>query len=163
MCTPVIAGAVGIGVSAYASYRQQQAQNAALEYNARVADVNARLAEQQAEQAAVRGARAERELRAGARQLEGAQRVGFAAAGVTPGGGSPLAAATDVIRGTELDAMDIRYNTALERWGYRVQAGESRAQARFARASRVSPFRAALPTLLGGTSQLALQFFGGRF
>lgn len=159
MCMGLIAGAVGVGVDALASSRGAKAANAAAEYNARASDYNASIASQQAEQAGYRGQRSEQSLRRGARQLRGAQRSALAGAGVLVDAGSGAEAGLDLERGVEFDAMDIRYNTALEQWGFQSQASEFRGQAAMQRASKVSPRRAGLTTLLSGASSLGSQFF----
>jgi len=141
MCTGLILGAVGTGLSAVSSFRQAQASNAAAEYNAQTAEA-------QAQQAGQRGRRAESKLRREGRQLLGAQKVGYAASGVELGTGSAQRVLEDTTLGVEYDAMDIRYNTALEQYGFRSQAA-------LQRQSRVSPFLAAAPTLLSGASSLA--------
>lgn len=162
MCTALIIGAVGTGISAVSAFQQQRAQNDAAEYNARVADVNAELAEQQSVQAGQLGVRSERQLRQQGRRLAGAQRTAFAASGVDVGSGTARSVLSDTSRQTELDALDIRYNTAIQQRGFGIQAQGFRQGAALQRASRVSPRRAAGLTLLAGASTLGSQFFLNR-
>jgi len=144
MCAGLILGGIGTGLAAVSTYRQVQAQNAAAEYNARAAEMQAR-------QAQVRASREEAELRRRGRRLIGQQRVGFAASGVELGTGTPEIVNEQTEVGIEQDALDIRYNLALEQYGFKSQA-------RLLRAQRQSPLLPVASTLLAGTSSLASQF-----
>ena len=161
MCMGLIVGAVGTGIDSLASSQQAKAANAAAEYNATASEYNASVAEQQAAQAGYRGRQAEQSLRRGGRQLRGAQRSAVAGSGALVDTGSGAEIALDTERGLEFDAMDIRYNTLLEQWGFGAQATDFQNQAAVQRASKVSPRRAGLTTLLSGASSLGAQFFLG--
>lgn len=156
----LVSGAVGVGLQAVGAQQQAEAANQAAEYNAKIQERNAEIAEMQAVSAEERGKVTEREHRLRVSGLKGSQRVSAAASGVLVDEGSPLAILQDTAVQGELDILTIRQNTAREAWGFRTQAGGFTAQARLARARRVSPGMALTTTLVSGASRLGSQFVG---
>jgi len=117
----------GGGLQAYGQYQSGRA-------NERLMDYNARLAEQQAEDALARGREAERRMRTDVRRTIGSQRARLAASGVDISAeGSAVDLFADTARLGELDALTIRNNAAREAWGYRTQAVDYRARGDLAR------------------------------
>lgn len=149
MCSPAIAlMAAGAGAGAYGAYSAQSAQNKALEYQAKLQERNASIADIQAEDAAVRGALAEKQLAGKVAQLKGTQRAAFGASGVTVGEGTALQTVADTAAMGAVDAVTLRYNTALEVWGKKAEAGGYRAEAAVNRMGKGSPGQAAALSLL---------------
>lgn len=107
MIAAAVASATAAGAAAYS-------QNKAAEYNAKVMDENAK-------DALLRGQQEEAKLRAKADQLRSSQRAGFAASGALVDAGS----AGEVIDNTNTmadnDAFTLRYNAWREAKGYAQQ------------------------------------------
>lgn len=144
---------IGSGLlGAYGSYAQGQANAAAAEAQAKVADQNARTAEAQADESMRQGARESQRFRQQARQQAASQASALAASGGTMSG-SALTVMGDTQMGIEQDAMTLRYNTLKDRYGHQVQATDYRNQAHSARASAKNAKRAgtigAFTSLLG--------------
>lgn len=133
-------GAAGTGYSAAASIRAGLAQkkigeqNAVTiedeaDYNAKVQEHNAKVADLQARDAISRGQIAESTSRATTSQRVGNLRAGFGAQGLNLDVGSPK----DVVQNDAfigaLDSLTVRNNATKEAWGYGVTAADDRAQA----------------------------------
>lgn len=150
--------AVGGAVGAFGN---ASAQRAVLQYQQKVAEGNAILADYQAIDALSQGVRAEMDLRKSAAQLKGKQRAAFAANGVALNEGSPAAviAATDTMR--DADLATIRNNAARAAWGYRRQGANStsRANAFGSAAGAVSPALAGASSLLGSAGGVAGRWY----
>jgi hypothetical protein len=132
------AGAYGaIGLSAFAGGFKAFSQYQAGKENGKIADWNAEVADLQARDAMSRGQEAQNKLRRGARRLIGAQRAGFAGQGVVVDSGSPAAVVEDSYTLSEADARTIANNAIREAWGYQVQAAGYRFQAGQARRAGV--------------------------
>lgn len=158
MCSIAIAlTAAATAVSAYGKYQQGQQQRALGEYNAQVAENNARVQEMAAADALQRGQVEEDAQRRRARQIMGAQRAAFAAQGGALTDQSTAAILGDTAAFGELDALTIRNNAAREAWGLRVGAANSMADAGAARFQGRAAARAgtmgAVGTILGGAAQ----------
>lgn len=121
---------------------------------AAIAETNARIAETGAQTALMRGQQqvAASTLKAGL--LKSQQRVALAANGVALGEGSAaqLQASTDIMSG--IDAQTIELNAIFDAWGYRTNAVNymNDALSQRALANSVSPFGAAMTSLLGSAS-----------
>ena len=89
--------------------------------NAQLSDYQARLATEQADID-------EQNFRRQVRQLQGSQRVGYAAAGVVVGTGSSGDVAQDTAYQSERDALLIRYNGMIRANDYKIQSAASVAQ-----------------------------------
>jgi hypothetical protein len=186
MCSPVflavtglVTGAVGAGLSAYGQYRQVQAQNQAINYNAAILRQNAIVREQQAvtveaqaEDALQRGEIAEKQQRLRTVRRIGEQRAAIAGAGVSVGSGSAIDLIADTEYFGELDALDVRRNAQLEAHGFntrasdiRNQAQDLRNQANLSTFGRRSPALAATTSVLTSASPLISNFstFGRKF
>jgi hypothetical protein len=97
-----------------------------------MAEQNALFAEQQAEDALMRGKEAVSRHRMDVRRFAGSQRARLAAQGIDIGVGT----AADILGETsyfgELDAITLKNNALREAWGYRAQATNYRNQGGFA-------------------------------
>lgn len=116
-----LTGAVG-------SWNQYKATKAAGEYQRRLADMNSRLAQIQAEDAIRRGDKSARQLQRDAKQLQGAQTAGYAAQGVDVSSGSAAAVQEETMTLAALDEMEIRNNAMREAWGHKMNALNYNAQ-----------------------------------
>lgn len=133
--------AVGTGVSAYSQYQQGQ-------YNAQMAEANARNAELAAADATARGDAEAAMQRMQVSRLIGRQRAAFAASGVDAASGSALDVLGDTAAFGQLDVDTIRSNAAREAWGLQSQAASDRYSARVSR--RMGTIGAGATLLTGG-------------
>ncbi len=121
-----IGGSVISGLGAYSSAKEGRyramAQAAGAESNAVMADINARLAELQAQSILDAGQREAGRLTMRAGQVMGAQRAAIAANGIDLGSGSAaeVLATTDFMKDT--DRYAIEANAIRSAWGHRTQA-----------------------------------------
>jgi len=173
-----IIGGVSLAVSAYGQWKAGKAakqagdaQQAAAESHADLADYNAATAELQAQDALDRGAEDENRFRAGVDVMIGAQRAGIAGGNIDVGFGSALDVQADAAFLGELDALTIRTNAAREAWGFQVEADDLRRRGEIARkeggnlaaAGREAQSAArwaTAGTIIGGSSSLLQTRYG---
>ncbi|ENC2022869.1 hypothetical protein ABKE32_000495 [Escherichia albertii] len=110
------------GVSAYNQYKSGQ-------YQADVANQNAKLADAQANDAINRGNADAEQKRREMRQRQGQQAAALGATGGEMSSGSSLDIFGDTTQYGTLDALTTVNNAQREAYGYQVQAANSRAQA----------------------------------
>jgi hypothetical protein len=115
------------------SQRQARAASTQGSYTAAIDEQNAALADAQAQDAIARGSVDEGRQRLATRQNIGATRAAQAASGVDISSGSAADVQASEAGLGELDALTIRNNAAREAWGYNVDAGNLRQQAKLAR------------------------------
>lgn len=139
------------------SFYSAKSQKNNLRHQARMAQINAQIAELGAKQELARGQAEYGRHTLSAGHLRSAQRVAAAANGLAlnEGSAAEMLAATDVMK--ELDAQTIEENALRNAWGYRSQAGDYRAQAAMAdvQAGTVRPFLDAHLSLLAQAPQVA--------
>lgn len=152
-------GAAGAAVNAYATYQQQKAAQNAAEYEAKVQQQNAQLAEAQAKDVESRGAIEEARYGQQVAGLLATQTTGLAASGVdvSAAGSSARAVLDDTTRLGRLDLLTMRQNAAREAYAQRIQGLNAISAASLAtnRASATMPGLAASGTLLSGSAQVA--------
>jgi hypothetical protein len=138
-------GAISQGNAQAREYKFQSQQ---LEQNARINDMNARMA---VDQAAVE----ERNQRVRMSRLLGEQRVAYGKSGVTSAG-TPLLVQEDSWMEGELDALTTRYQGTVKSNNYKYEAASNRASSAFAKAAgktaKANGRTAALGTILGGAA-----------
>jgi hypothetical protein len=130
MCT-VVAAALGAVGSIY----QGMAANSAAKAQAQSAEYNAKIAEQQAEDAVKRAATEGLNMRRQGSILQGRQRAIAAASGVEVDSGSAQDIQEASMYEMERDIAQNAENRGREAWGYQVDATNYRNQASAARAS----------------------------
>lgn len=146
--TMAVAG--GAGMSAMGAQNKAQAQQDMLNSEANIADMQAR-------QAILNGQNAEQSsmLKTGA--VLGAQRAQLGANGVDLGSGS----ATDVLASTKYlgvrDAMTIHDNALRTAWSYNTQAAMDRAGA-----SNINPGMAGFSSALGSAGTVATSWYANK-
>lgn len=141
------AGGVGSALTLFGAYSESQSQIAMGDYQNRMAKINAKYAQMQADRALERGDLQATEFLKKSASILGAQKTAYAASGVEVGYGSgrTLAEQTKVL--SALDAEEIRSNAFLEAMGYRQAAQETLRGGRMAQSmGRIS----AAQTLLAG-------------
>ena len=149
-----LAGGIGSGLEAYfGAQAQQDAYNA----QAKIAAMNAAYAEQQARLTMAAGAQNVQQVFQHTRAVEGAQKVGFAASGISLKGGTPL----DVINSTAAlghrDAQTALNNTYEAAYAHLIQGANYSAQgATYGdAAAAVNPMAAAFPSFATSTTRFA--------
>lgn len=157
MCDPVTMMLVGsTALTAAGSIQQGAAAKASANYNAKVADMNAKISDRQARDAVARGQIDEQQQRMKTSQVLSQQKVAMSANGVDLKFGSPLDALVDTATMGELDALTIRTNTAREVRDLRQQGANQTAQAGLLRAqgsaAQTGGYLGASGTVLGGGS-----------
>lgn len=127
-------------------------------YLDKVANVNAGISNQAADDAIARGSQEADQQRIYTDQVIGAQRTGFAGNGIDVNTGTAGQIQNDTAALGELDALTIINNAAREAYGYRVQAMDQRQQGRLA---RWQGNMAATGSILGGMEKAASFGAGG--
>jgi hypothetical protein len=143
---------IALGAVAAGTAVKTGANYAAGQTNANTLDANARLADQAAGDAVIRGRFAEGKTRMDGSRLAAKQTVAYGAAGVDAGVGSPLDVLNDTSLMTEQDAQMHRLNASREAWGYESQATSMRKQAKNTRDAGVW---GAFGDILGGAAKMA--------
>lgn len=150
----MIGGLISGAIGSYYSAKNQKIQ---LEGQAKLADINARIAELGAQQELIRGEKEVGQISMQAGRLKSAQRVALAANGVDLGQGNAaeLQASTDLMK--EIDMNTVKANAIRSAWGYRTQGTNAvnSAIARRATGAGISPGGQAFTTLLGSAGQVA--------
>lgn len=167
MCDLATAGfvmsAVGTATSAYGMYQQGQAAEAQGEYQAAVSRNNAIIAERNARLAEERGKVAETQKQRQIQQLIGRQRAGAAASGVEVDTGSALLARQDIAEMGAFDIENIKFDTAMEAYNYRVAGSQAQSQAALYQAQGSQAATAGMigagGTLLTGAGQFAGKWY----
>lgn len=151
----------GAGVSAIGAYSSAKSQQLALSGAADIADINAGLSEQAAQQELARGGAAVASASARAGQVKSSQRAAMAANGVDLGEGS----AAEVLASTDLykegDINTLTANAVRAAWGQRVQATnyKNEASSKRAGADSISPVMAGATSLLGSAGTIANSWY----
>lgn len=128
-------------------------------YRAQVAMNNAMLAERDVERVLLAGTREESQQKMKTGQLVGEQKAAQAASGIdTEVGTAPFVRDISRAQG-EMDALTIRFNTAQEAYGRKVEAAQARADAtnfkRAAKTAKLKSYIGAASALIGGASKLS--------
>ncbi|RUX02451.1 MAG: hypothetical protein E5V51_00155 [Mesorhizobium sp.] len=149
-------------LGAAGSMQQAQATASANNYNAKVQDMNARLADRRAKDAIERGALDEQKKRQQVAGIQGQQKAAMAANGVDVAFGSPLDTLVDTAVMGELDALTIRTNANREAYDYKVDAVNKRSGATMSRmaasSAKTGGYLDALGTVLGGAGKAYGQY-----
>lgn len=165
MCDPISIGiglavagtAVSAGTSIYGGIQQQKADN----YNAAVADQNAKIAESNAALTLKAGQNEQEQQYRQIAALKGKQIASFAAMGLDPSFGSPSDIVGDTALLGEADAQRLRNNNTAQANSYLLQASNYQSEAVGDRSAGqtalVTGFLKAGSTALGGASSI----FGG--
>jgi hypothetical protein len=142
------------------SYYAAKGERTALKLQARINEVNAKIAEGQARDALQRGERQEQAARMGAAQLRSTQRTGMAAGNIELGSETAAAVLTSTDYLSEMDAAQIKANALRDAWGYRMEAVGQRGQAAMSRATArgISPLGQAASTLLTSAAQVGMSY-----
>lgn len=133
MCDPVSATIAVI--SAYSAYNQSEAAKDQANYNAVVADNNAKMAEYQAEDALARGEKEAMNVRRKGAAIGADQRATMAARGLDLGEGTALSLLDQTSYFSATDVATTRGNAGKESYALKAQANNFATEAVAARAS----------------------------
>lgn len=163
MAISAVAATAAAGVSAYSSIQQGKAAQAEADYQAKVAENNATLADYQAQDAARRGEEEARAVQRAYAQRIAAGRTGFAAGNVALDSGSAGLWQVGTEDARAEDLATVKTNTALDVWGIKYQGTSLRSQAQALRIgganARQGANLAAAGSLLGGASTAAAGYY----
>lgn len=164
MCDPTsLVGlqAAGAGASTVGSFYAAKGQQVAANAQANMDDLNARLDENQAQQALAQGQAEAQNVMLKTAQVKGAQKAGFAANGIDIGaGGGVGSTVNNVLSSTEvvgqIDKNTTLANSVKTAWGYRMQGVSAQNDALMQRATAksISPWMQAGSTLLTGAAKV---------
>jgi hypothetical protein len=135
-------------LSGFGAVGQAKAANAQADYNASVAENNAKTATYQAEEAQRRGEEDVINQNRKTAQLRGEQRATMAARGLDLTYGTPQSLIDQTDYFGQVDANTLRDNAAKEAYGKRVESSNYTASASAARASKTNPLFAGLTAAL---------------
>jgi hypothetical protein len=120
---------LGGAISGFGAMESGEAQNAAAQYQAQVAQINAGVAKQNASMEMAAGETAANNSQMKTRAAVGATKAGQGASGVDVNSGSFVQARAGEAELGMLDALTTRANAARGAYGYEVQATSDQAQA----------------------------------
>ena len=153
MCA-FVATILSTAISAAGAIQQANAQADAANYQAKVQENNAKIAEFKARDAVVRGNEEQKKQRQHTAQVAAKQRAAQAANGIDTTYGSALDAAIDTAMLGELDALTVQSNSYREAYDHKIDATNERAGAELsrmeARNAKKAGFLNAAGTLVGG-------------
>lgn len=152
----------GVGMSTVGSIFSAMSQKDMLKSQARMAEINAKIADGNARNAIRVGTIEETRVKLATAQAKSTQRTQITSSGIDIAGSNTALArltGTDVIG--EVDAQTVRSNALRAAWGHRFDAGNMRRQATSARASAasISPALAGLTSLINGAGQVASSWY----
>lgn len=160
---PMMLTMFGSGFGATAQVRAGNSEADVANYNATVAEANARAADFSAGDAVERGYQDETTHRTAVKRLIGSQRVTLAAQGQDLSDGTALEIQEDTAREGTVDALTIRANAAREAWGYKMTAYNDRTQAedlrKRAKIAKQGGRNAGIQTILTDASTILYQKF----
>lgn len=160
MCNAALAAqGAGAGLGAIGAYSSARSQRSALNYEAGVADFNARQAETQAQIALEQGQYQVNQLRRAAAANKGSARQSLATSGVDLTTGSAVDVLTSLDAMAEMDVNQAEVNAVREAWGIRAQRVnyENEARAKRAGAKGINPWMAAT-SLIGSAASISSSY-----
>lgn len=149
-------------MSAVGSFFAASTEKDRLRHQARMAEINAGVVENNARNTIRVGTIEESRVKLATAQAKGAQRAHLASSGVDIAGSNTALArltGTDLIG--EVDAQTVRSNALRAAWGQRFEAGNLQRQAASLRASAssISPTLAGFTSLINGAGQVASSWY----
>lgn len=151
MCEPsLVLGFMGLGMQAAGAVGRSQAEARAMSANADIADKQAALDDERAEDALVRGKERIFAKRLTQAQIRGRQKAVLAARGLSLAEGSAFDILEDTDYLSEIDVNTIQTNAEREAWGFRERAKMSRLQAKNLRSGIPSTLMLGQVSAVGG-------------
>lgn len=161
MCNPMLAvmavsAVISLGTAAMGAKSQREAGKA----NQAIAENNAKIADQQAHDAQIQGAREQQESLWRTRATLAEQRNSAASANVDTASGSAFDILSDTALFGAIDRNNIALNAARKAWGYQAEAVSLRNEGNLARWKGNADSKT---TILSGLGQAVGSFKGGYF
>lgn len=155
------AQAFGVGMSSVGAVFGALMQKDMLKSQARLADINAGIAENDARNTTRAGTIEESRVKLAGSQAKATQRAQIAGSGIDLGSNTALARLTGTDLITEVDAQTVRSNALRAAWGQRFQAGNYQRAANSARATAagISPLAVGATSLIEGAGQVASSWY----
>lgn len=147
-----VSAAIMGGMMLGGAYLQAESQKNEAKYQEKMFELNARMANQQAEDAIKRGDKEAQAHKQKVKGLIGSQRAAMAAQGLDLSDGSALEIQQDTAELGAQDALNIKNNAWREAWGYRVQAADMTGRGRMTAMAGQNNYR---NTLIAGGLQAA--------
>jgi hypothetical protein len=145
-----VAATIGGGIaSTIGGIQQQKAIAAQAEFQADVAEENAKIAAQSAEANELQANQKRLALFNRMQQMQGQMRTDFAGRGVVLGSGTQADYEADLADSYDLDKRNLNYDTATRTWQYRVEEASNRQQADLYRA-QAKGARSLIPGVAAG-------------
>jgi hypothetical protein len=156
MSTGALAG-VSMGMGLGSAIAGAESQRLAGKFNQDVSNLNASISESRAEDAEFRGELAIFDRERERDQRVGAQRAAYAGQNVdvNTGTAAEIQAQTEALAAEDVER--IRYNAAMEAWGYRMEGADSRLRGTV---ERSTGDQQSMSTALTGASQAAYRMYG---
>lgn len=156
------AQAFGVGMSTVGAVFGALMQKDMLRSQARLSEINARIADSDARNITRAGTIEESRVKLAGSQAKASQRAQITSSGIDIAGSNTALArltGTDLI--TEVDAQTVRSNALRAAWGQRFEAGNYRAKANSARASAssISPLLVGATSLISGATEVASSWY----
>lgn len=152
---------IGAIMSVYGAYSSIQSTKRSIEFQAEMAKINARMAEQTAQSILFAGSKAAGQVSLKAGKVVGAQRASQGARGIVAGEGSAAEeiATTNLMK--ETDMLTISANATREAWAARTQSVNARNESiiRGTSADTLSPYMAAGTSLLNSGTAVASSWY----
>lgn len=173
MADPVTIGTIGLGstaagalTGAFGSIFTGEAQAAQYNYQAGVARVNAKIAQQDADYALAAGETEAQISGMRGRAQEGAIRAGIGAGNLALGSGSAAQVLKSQTELTQFDEATTRANAAKRAWGFQTEAAGDIATAGAmdiaAQTSKTAGEIGAVSSLIGGAGQVSSRWLQGQ-
>ena len=152
---------IGAIVGVMSAYGSVQAAKRSLRFQAQMAEINGKMAEQGAQSILMAGQRNEQRSSIATANLKSTQTANFAANGIDLGEGSAARTLTSTDVLGEIDKNTIHANAVREAWGYRANAVNANNDALMKRsqADGMSGGAAAFTSLLNSASSVAQNWY----
>lgn len=151
----------GAGMSSVGAFYNAQGQKNTLKSQARIDDLNAKMADMSAQSALLAGQREEQAVRLNTAKLKSAQKTAFAANGIDLSEGSPVTVLTSTDVLGETDANTVAANAMRTAFGYQAQSVnyKNKALGERAEAGAISPWSSAAGTFLSSAGKVAESWY----
>ena len=158
----LIVAVISAAAGGYSAVASGNAQRAAASAAAEQEEENAKIAQQQANQAVDQGEAQKNAIRLKLAEMRAQGRTGYAAGNVALGAGTPVDYESDLDYRTRIDLDTIDTNTNLAAWGYKVQAlnhvNSAAASAAQGANAQSAGYWAGASSLLSGASKVASHY-----
>ena len=156
-----IMGAMGAIQSGFGAYFSAQSTKSSLKFQADMAEINARMAEDTAQSIMQAGEREAGMVSAKYGQAKASAKVSQASRGIQGGVGSAAEEIASIDLAKETDMLTINANTVRQAWAARTQGVNAINQATISRgtASGINPFSSGATSMINGATSVAMNWY----